>query len=45
MSEFRIFAGTAHPDLALGVARLVGTDLGACAVEHFPDGEVSVHIQ
>ena len=40
-----IFAGTANPDLARGVARELGVRLGACAVERFPDGEVSVRLE
>ena len=40
--DFLIFAGTASADLALSVAGHLGVQLGACSVEHFPDGEVSV---
>ena len=40
-----IFAGTANPDLARAVARELGVRLGACAVERFPDGEVSVRLE
>jgi len=43
--EFVIFAGTANPDLARAVARELGVRLGACAVERFPDGEVSVRLE
>ena len=40
-----IFAGTANPGLARGVARELGVRLGACSVERFPDGEVSVRLE
>jgi ribose-phosphate pyrophosphokinase len=42
--DFIIFAGTANPELAAGVARELGVPLGACAVERFPDGETSVRL-
>ena len=42
--KFTIFAGTAHPDLAEAVAGELGSPLGACTVERFPDGEVSVRL-
>ena len=38
---FVILAGTAHPRLAADIAMHVGTPLGACRVERFPDGEVA----
>jgi ribose-phosphate pyrophosphokinase len=41
---FTIFAGTANPPLAAAVARELGTQLGACTIDRFPDGEVSVEI-
>jgi ribose-phosphate pyrophosphokinase len=42
--KFTIFAGTANPDLAEAVAGELGSPLGACTVERFPDGEVSVRL-
>jgi phosphoribosylpyrophosphate synthetase len=39
-----LFAGTANPDLAMAVARELGVPLGGCAIEQFPDGEVSVRL-
>jgi len=42
--DFIIFAGTANPELAAGVARELGVPLGACAIERFPDGELSVRL-
>jgi ribose-phosphate pyrophosphokinase len=44
MGDFIAFAGTANPPLAQGVARKLGVRLGACAVERFPDGELSVRL-
>ena len=41
---FVIFAGTANAGSAAGVARELGVQLGACAVERFPDGETSVRL-
>ncbi|MFN7949324.1 MAG: ribose-phosphate pyrophosphokinase [Blastocatellia bacterium] len=42
--RFIIFGGTASPDLAAAIAAELGTPLGACAVERFPDGELSVRL-
>jgi ribose-phosphate pyrophosphokinase len=39
-----VFAGTANPALAAGVARELGLRLGACEVERFPDGELTVRL-
>lgn len=44
MSNVKIFAGSANPELAERVARELGAKLGACAVERFPDGETSVRL-
>jgi ribose-phosphate pyrophosphokinase len=40
-----ILPGTAHPELAAGVARELATPLGKCHVERFPDGELSVRLE
>ena len=40
-----LFAGTANPALAAGVAAELGIGLGACAVERFPDGEVAIELK
>ena len=40
----KIFAGTANPGLARSIARELGVQLGACAVERFPDGETSIRL-
>ena len=42
--EFIIFTGTANSRLAVNVAREVGVQLGARAVERFPDGEISMRL-
>jgi ribose-phosphate pyrophosphokinase len=42
--EFAIFCGNANRTLAGAVAHVAGVQLGAAAVERFPDGEVSVEI-
>jgi ribose-phosphate pyrophosphokinase len=39
-----VFAGTANPALAAAVARELGQPLGACEVERFPDGELTVRL-
>ncbi len=39
-----IFAGTANPPLAAAIARELGTRLGDCSVERFPDGELTVRL-
>ncbi|HEU0027983.1 MAG TPA: ribose-phosphate diphosphokinase [Ktedonobacterales bacterium] len=43
-NEYRLFAGSANPALAELVARHLGTPLSPCAIERFPDGEVSVRL-
>lgn len=40
--EFTIFSGTANPALASAIARALGVEPGACTVDRYPDGEVSV---
>jgi len=39
-----LFAGTANWPLAREIARELGTPLGRCEIERFPDGEVAVHL-
>ena len=41
---FTIFAGTANPALAATIARELGVQVGACAIDRFPDGEVAVQL-
>jgi ribose-phosphate pyrophosphokinase len=40
-----ILRGTAHPELAEGVARALGVRAMPCEIERFPDGELSVTLQ
>jgi ribose-phosphate pyrophosphokinase len=42
--SFTIFAGRANVALATSVAVEMGARLGACSVERFPDGELSVRL-
>jgi ribose-phosphate pyrophosphokinase len=42
--DFLIFGGSANPQLAAAIARNMGVRLGGCAVERFPDGELSVQL-
>src|SRR5215813_676142 len=42
--DFIIFAGRANVALATSVAIEMGARLGACSVERFPDGELSVRL-
>src|SRR5437879_643452 len=41
---FTILAGTANPALAAAIARELGVTPGRCAIDRFPDGEVSVRL-
>jgi ribose-phosphate pyrophosphokinase len=41
----KLFAGTANPDLAAGVARHLGVPLGAVTIQRFPDGEMYVRFE
>lgn len=44
MEDFVLFSGTANPALAESIAATLGVPLGACAVERFPDGEITVRL-
>jgi ribose-phosphate pyrophosphokinase len=44
MEDFTLFAGTANPALAGAIATELGVRPGACAIEHFPDGETAVRL-
>lgn len=44
MSDPLLFSGTAHESLALAVAEQAKIHLGACEIERFPDGEISVRL-
>ena len=43
--DIKIFAGSANPTLADAIGRGLGTPLGACATERFPDGELHLEIR
>jgi ribose-phosphate pyrophosphokinase len=43
-SDFTIFAGIANPSLAAAIASELGTAVGSCAIDRFPDGEVMVQL-
>ncbi|MGN1382708.1 MAG: ribose-phosphate diphosphokinase [Eubacterium sp.] len=43
-SEFKIFAGNSHPELAAEIAGKLDKPLGRCTVTKFSDGEISVNI-
>src|SRR5258706_3262709 len=42
--DYTIFAGPANPALGAAIVQELGVRLGACAIDRFPDGEVSVRI-
>src|SRR5258705_11431087 len=42
--DHTIFAGPANPALGAAIVQELGLRLGACAIDRFPDGEVSVRI-
>jgi ribose-phosphate pyrophosphokinase len=44
-TSFKVFSGTANPELAKEVADYVGTDLGHIKITPFSDGEIYVQIQ
>ena len=41
-SEFTIFSGSANPTLTATIARELGSQVGACVVDRYPDGDVAV---
>lgn len=44
VSNFTLFAGSSHPDLARQIAEYLGVTLGKLKIERFPDGETFVQI-
>ena len=40
--DLKIFAGEASSELAWGICRHIGCDLGKCCFTHFSDGEFCV---
>lgn len=45
MATLTLLAGSGNPTLATAVARGLGTSVGACLMESFPDGEQHVEIR
>src|SRR3979490_3434529 len=43
-TEFTIFSGTANPALARVIGHELGTRVGNCVLDRYPDGEVAVQI-
>lgn len=43
-SEYKIFAGNSHPELAAEIAEIMGKPLGKATVTKFSDGEISVNL-
>ena len=43
-SDYRIFSGNSHPELAEEIASIMGKPLGRATVTRFSDGEVSVNV-
>ncbi len=43
-SEYRLFTGNAHPELAEEIASILGQPLGKSTVTKFSDGEISVNL-
>ena len=42
--RLRVFAGTAHSELAQGICSHMGVPLGARTLERFPDGEINLKV-
>jgi len=42
--EFMILTGTANPALAAAIACELGTQVSACVVDRYPDGDVAVQL-
>ena len=43
-SDYKVFAGNAHPKLAEEIASIMGKPLGKATVTKFSDGEISVSL-
>ena len=44
-ADMKIFSGSAHPELARGIAEILGLPLGQAKLRRFPDTEVSFQIE
>lgn len=45
MPALTLFAGSSNPALAAAIAQVIGTPLGACLSQQFPDGERHVELK
>ena len=43
-TDYKVFAGNAHPELAEEIASIMGKPLGKATVTKFSDGEISVNL-
>ena len=43
-SDYKVFAGNSHPELAEEITAIMGKQLGKATVTKFSDGEISVNI-
>ena len=43
-SDYKVFAGNSHPELAEEIASIMGKPLGKATVSKFSDGEISVNL-
>jgi N-terminal domain of ribose phosphate pyrophosphokinase len=41
---FTILSGTANPPLASAIAAELGVQLGECAIDRYPDGEIAIQL-
>jgi ribose-phosphate pyrophosphokinase len=44
-ADMKIFSGSAHPELARGIAEILGLPVGQAKLRRFPDSEVSFQIE
>lgn len=44
MNDFRVFTGTANPELSKNIAKYLGVELSSSTISKFSDGEINVHI-
>ncbi|HET9235323.1 MAG TPA: ribose-phosphate pyrophosphokinase-like domain-containing protein, partial [Candidatus Eisenbacteria bacterium] len=45
IGELKVFAGSAHPELAKEIGACLGVNLGQARLRRFPDTEVSFQIE
>ena len=43
-SNYKVFTGNSHPELAEEIASIMGKPLGKATVNKFSDGEISVNL-